>query len=204
MSQFKDRVVVIKSINFKEADKIITVFGENFGKYAMIAKGIRKIESHNRGNLQTMSVANVTFYRGSGMGVLNDSDLIVFPEVDHGIMKNIERILVLINKVIPEEQPDKEIFTELVKVVKNNFDVEFVNRFRLFFLKKMGYLDYASCANCGETGVKMIKFAPESMEFYCEKCYGEMTRTLIDVNESKENPVILSQVIDAFVANILE
>lgn len=204
MSQLKDTVVVIKSINFKEADKILTVFGKNFGRYAIIAKGIRKIESRNRGNLQTMSVANISFYRGTGMGVLTDSDLIAFPDVSYEVMKNIERILVLINRVITEEQPDKDIFVELLKVIKYNFEVEYVNRFRLFFLKKMGFLDYALCAGCGESSKEMAKFAPESFEFYCPNCYKKVSRKLIDVKAAKENPSVLSAVLDDFVGNILE
>lgn len=166
MSQFKDNIVVLKSTNLGEADKIITVFGENFGKYAVVAKGIRKLESKNRGNLQTMSVAKVSFYRRTNLGVLTESELLAYPEITPDTMKNIQRVLVLVSKVIPEDQPDKEIYAKLVGVVNDNFDLATVNRFRLFFLKQMGYLEYALCAECGESGVELIKFDPKTFEFF--------------------------------------
>jgi len=37
----RDTVTVIKSINYSEADKILTVFGREFGKFSLFAKGIR-------------------------------------------------------------------------------------------------------------------------------------------------------------------
>jgi DNA repair protein RecO (recombination protein O) len=77
MSIFKDEVVVIKSVNFKEADKILFVYGKNFGKFPLVAKGIRKIESMNRGNMQTLSVSNISFYKNQGMAVLTESSNVI-------------------------------------------------------------------------------------------------------------------------------
>ena len=42
----KDIVTVIKSVNYSEADKVLTIFGREYGKFAVFAKGIRKINSN--------------------------------------------------------------------------------------------------------------------------------------------------------------
>ena len=72
----RDIVTVIKSVNYSEADKILTVFGKNSGKFTLFAKGIRKINSKNRGNMQTLSTSSISYYEGRGMPLLTESKLI--------------------------------------------------------------------------------------------------------------------------------
>ena len=63
----KDTVIVLKSVNYSEADKVLTVLGKYTGKFSLFAKGIRKINSKNRGNMQTLSISDISFYEGRGL-----------------------------------------------------------------------------------------------------------------------------------------
>ena len=98
----KDTVIVLKSVNYSEADKVLTVLGKYLGKFALFAKGIRKINSRNRGNMQTLSISDISFYEGKGLPVLTESQLVYSSDVD--ILKNrgsdIKRVLDMINTVI--------------------------------------------------------------------------------------------------------
>ncbi len=170
MPVFKDEVVVIKSINYGEADKILTVVGKNFGKFPIIAKGIRKIESKNRGNIQTLCISGISFYRNKGMGILLETKNVFSPYYSSSNLRGIERILSLLNKCVEEGEASCEYYEKLGYVIKNGFKDSDVNKFRLFFLKNMGLLAYDSCSECGCSG-SMEYVNLENFEIFCEKCY---------------------------------
>ncbi len=194
MPVFKDEVIVIKSINYKEADKIITVIGKNFGKFPIIAKGIRKIESKNRGNIQTLSISQISFYRNRGMGVLLETKNIFSPNYSSSNLKGIERILSLLNRCVEEGDDSCDFYNKLDFVVRNEFRDEDVNKFRLFFLKNMGLLAYDSCSKCGTCDcVEYVNL--ESFEIFCKKCY-------LDNNTVDGSALIRSCDVDYFSKNL--
>lgn len=44
LSIFKSKAIVIKTLDFKESDKIIWLFTEKLGKISVIAKGAKKVK----------------------------------------------------------------------------------------------------------------------------------------------------------------
>ncbi len=170
MPIFKDEVIVIKSINYKEADKILTVIGKSYGKFPLIAKGIRKIESKNRGNIQTLSVSQISFYRNKGMGVLLETSNVFSPDYSSSNLKGIERILSLLNKCVEEGCEPCDFYNKLYFVLCNGFKDEDVNKFRLSFLKNMGLLPHSTCSICGSFDcIDYVNL--ENFEIFCKKCY---------------------------------
>lgn len=206
MPVFKDDVIVIKSINYGEADKILTVVGKNFGKFPLIAKGIRKIESKNRGNIQTLSASKISFYRNQGMGVLMESKNIFSPDYSISNLKGIERVLTLLNKCVEEGPESCEYYPKLYSVLKHDFREDYVNKFRLVFLKSMGLMPYRSCSKCGSNDC--IEYLDmESFEIFCEKCYLEEKQSEIckfvktcDINYVCKN---FTNCIDLYIQKVL-
>ncbi len=168
----KDIVVVVKSINYSEADKILIVFGKNFGKYSLFAKGLRKITSKNRGNMQTLWTSNISFYEGKGMPILTESELVNSIDYDHNTLniKNAERILFVLNHLLEEYDPYPEIFSLLQSVLKRKLSLDSVNKFRIRFLKEAGFMqDWSMCSKCGKSNAKYLNLG--SFALFCENCY---------------------------------
>lgn len=168
----KDTAVVIKSINYSEADKILIVFGRNFGKYSLFAKSLRKITSKNRGNMQTLWTSNISFYEGKGMPVLTESELVNSIDYDHNTLdiKNAERILFLLNHLLEEYDPYPEIFNLLQSVLQRKLSLDSVNKFRIKFLKEAGFLqDWSVCSKCGNKNTRYLNL--RSFALVCENCY---------------------------------
>ena len=194
MPVLKDEVIVIKSINYKEADKILTVVGKNYGKFPLIAKGIRKIESKNRGNIQTLSVTQISFYRNKGMGVLLETKNVFSPDYSSSNLKGIERILSLLNRCVEEDDESCDFYDKLYFVLENGFKDEDVNKFRLSFLKNMGLLPYSSCSKCGSSDcIEYVNL--ENFEIFCKKCY-------LDSNVTDNSALIKSCDVDYFSKNL--
>jgi len=171
----RDTVIVLKSVNYSEADKVLTVFGKHLGKFAIFAKSIRKITSKNRGNMQTLSTCDISFFEGKGLPVLTESQLLSTPDTD--ILKdrfdNVKRVLVMLNRILQENDPNQKVFEILLSVCKKNFDIESVNKFRVIFLKEMGFLqDFSVCNICGKSkGLKYMDIS--SFALLCENCYSK-------------------------------
>ena len=201
----KDRVIVLKSVNYSEADKVLTVFGKHIGKFALFARGIRKINSKNRGNMQTLNMCDISFYEGKGLPVLTESELKYSADTD--ILKTrigeINKVLVILNKILQENDANEKVFSMLESVCKKNFDIESVNRFRVIFLKEMGFLnDFSHCNVCSST--KNLKYIDvSSFALLCENCYSKAGKSY----KLGDNPYIsknFTQALDIYIQKIIE
>jgi len=136
----KDEVFIIKSLNYSEADKILTLFGKNRGRFTVIAKGIRKIHSKNRGNMQTLSLSRIGYFEGRNMGILRDSELILPFDSSVTAIKVAERVLFLLNKMLVDDQAEREVFLATEKLLNGDVNDANLNKFRFAVLSKMGFL----------------------------------------------------------------
>lgn len=200
----KDSVVVIKSINYSEADKVLVVFGRNFGKYSLFAKGIRKIESKNRGNMQTLWTSNISFYEGKGLPVLTESDLVNSLDYDSSVLdvSNAERILFLLNHLLEEYDPYPDIFELLQSVLRKKLSLESVNKFRIKFLKEAGFLqDLSVCNTCGDGHPEYIDL--KNFALVCKNCYSS-NGNLRKMGKELYTSMDFTKALDLYVKKIAE
>lgn len=201
----RDIVTVIKSVNYSEADKVLTVFGKSMGKFPLFAKGIRKINSKNRGNMQTLCTSDISFFEGKGLPVLTESQLLYSPDPDivKGNVENIERVLILLNRVVPEYDPNPKVFDLLQSVLKKSFQTEYVNRFRVLFLKEVGFLqDFTHCNICG--GKENLKYIDiTSFALLCKNCYSKV-RSSYELGENPYGKGFFTQALDEYVRRVIE
>jgi DNA repair protein RecO (recombination protein O) len=198
----RDTITVIKSINYSEADKILTVFGREFGKFSLFAKGIRKINSKNRGNMQTLCTSDISFYQGKGMPVLTESVLIRSLDMDKLQVKNIERVLFILNKFLQEYDPYPSIFDGLQSLLKREGDLEATNKLRIKILKDMGFLsDFSSCSLCGSK--EDLKYLDTtSFALVCKNCYSKGNGE--PLGEKPYSSKVLTDSLDRYVRRIVE
>ena len=169
----RDTVIVIKSVNYGEADKILTVFGKNTGKFSLFAKGIRKINSRNRGNMQTLTTSKISFYEGRGIPLLTESEFVSTLNIDKLEIENVRRVLFLLNKFLQDYDPYPKLFNSLQNSLNKNLDIRATNKFRMIFLKEMGFLsDFSNCEKCGAQ--KDLEYlSKEGFALICKNCYSK-------------------------------
>ena len=66
MKKVNTVAVVLKSINYRDSDKIYTLLSKDLGKIPAIARGVRKISSRRAGNLDTLNLVKVGLSEGLG------------------------------------------------------------------------------------------------------------------------------------------
>lgn len=158
MSSYKTQGIVLSSINFGEADKILTVMTERFGKVKVIAKGVRKIKSHLAGSLEPFMLDELqlhegrTFFTATGAMILND-----FPNI-HSDLKKTARAFFLgeiVDKFVEENQPAPKIFVllqEALKALENNSREIMLRSFELKIVEAAGFKpELYECVHCKES-----------------------------------------------------
>ena len=198
----KDTVVVIKSINYSEADKILTVFGRELGKFTLFARSIRKINSKNRGNMQTLCTSKISFYEGKGMPLLTESQSVTGLDIDNLEMQNVKRTLFMLNKFLQEYDPYPKLFDALQKALKMDLDTKSTNKLRIQFLKEMGFLnDFKSCIHCGSQ--KDIKYLDtKNFALVCKNCYSN--RNSKPLGEDPYRSSVLTNTLDNYIKKVVE
>lgn len=68
--------LVIRSLDYGEGGKIITLFTEGAGKTGVLARGAKKTGSRFSAAVQPFTYGEFVFYRGGGLGTLNSADII--------------------------------------------------------------------------------------------------------------------------------
>ncbi len=181
MATYKTKGIVLRGINFGEADKILTVFTERFGKVKVIAKGIRKIKSHLAGSLEPFMLLDLQFYEGktfytvTGARIEND-----FSNIHTDIRKTAQAFFLgeLIDKFLQEEQRLNDVFALFVSSLESLEKTDrliFVRAFELKLIEALGFKpELYNCIHCKE------KITPEK-NFWdaieggiiCENCQGK-------------------------------
>jgi DNA repair protein RecO (recombination protein O) len=62
MSSIKSSAIVLKSINWRDTSKIVTLFTREEGKISVIAKGARRLKSNYQGILESINLLEVIIY----------------------------------------------------------------------------------------------------------------------------------------------
>lgn len=143
--------IVIKRVNFGEADKLLTIFTRKHGKLVVLAKGIRKINSRKAPHLEFFSYAKVLLTAGRTWDYLVEAQTI---ENFSFLRTKIDRIAQAfqmveeVERLCAERQAHKNIFDLLLVSFQKLNDRKLlqtsgiVEEFTLNFLWELGYLPY--------------------------------------------------------------
>jgi len=186
---------VIKKYDFREYDRIYTVYTEELGKVPIFVRSARKIKSKLAPGLENFNEVRLNFIKGRIFNHLAGWSTTV---ANSKILRETEKIeatydcLYLLDRLIKEEEPDKNIFG-LLKEVINAINTPFflplskgelegvLQKIKVYFfwrlVDSLGYrpqLD--SCAFCGN----LIKEESRELRFnitdniiICRQCAGD-------------------------------
>lgn len=118
---YNTEVVIIKYQQFREYDRIYTVYTKDFGKLAVIARGSNKIKSKLAGHLEPCCLSNLMIAEGKQMEVLAQARTI---NSFNSIRRNSECYKVAavflesLDKLTHTHQKDQEVFDLLIKALE--------------------------------------------------------------------------------------
>jgi len=90
MKQYKTSAIVLRRVNYGEADRIVSFLTSDHGKVGAIAKGVRRPKSKLGGGLEPFCISTITFGEGKG-----DLDIVISTRLEtfyKNIMSDYDRL----------------------------------------------------------------------------------------------------------------
>lgn len=183
MKKYNTKAVVLKSLKYKDSDKIFTLFTKEHGKVSAIARGVRKISSRRSGNLDTLNLVSVNIHKDD-RGFKNIEEVKTLESFknlkkDFGKSMKAYYIIELVHRATEEDGQFSDIFNLLVKSLKalekNGYSGDlFVSYFEMNLMKMLGYqMSLEKCRKCGRVldGTwKKYSFSLDNGSIECENC----------------------------------
>lgn len=127
MSLTKTRGVVLRTINIREADRIIEIYSDDLGKVRAIARGVRKIQSRLAGHLEPFTYVDLMFAQGRGeLPTITGAKALEHFEF---IRRDLHKVAVasylseLVGKLTPDNQVSRR-FPELLRTAFKALDAD--------------------------------------------------------------------------------
>lgn len=145
---FSDDCLVLKRSNFGEADKVLTLLGRRMGKFAAVAKGVRKITSRKAPHVELYNMSRLYLVNGHGLPIITQAETISYfgeEQLDLNVASLAFQLGEVVLELLNEEEPHPEIFdrlnvtlNRLKKASPEQAEVLAVD-FQRFLLEKLGF-----------------------------------------------------------------
>lgn len=179
---FTTEALVIGSMRYGEADRIVQLYTRDRGRLSAIAKGVRRVKSKTGGRLEPFSLVRASFHtgRGSLYTVAGVDTLRTFQGVRDQLFRMEEgaRLLASIRRLFPSEEANVPAFNLLARGVAQLAEcpdqaaaANVVLATRVKLLKLLGYApEMNRCAACGSDG-PFRAYSPGLGGVVCEACW---------------------------------
>lgn len=127
MYSFKTSGIVIKRMNFGEADRILTILTERLGKIKAIAKGVRKIKSKMAGSLEPYMLIDFELHEGKTFYIITGASISARYKNIHSDIKKTAKVYFvgeLIDKFLEENQKANNVFEISLQILQAIEDYE--------------------------------------------------------------------------------
>jgi len=177
---FKTEAIVLRSIRYGEADRVLHLYTADRGRLGAVAKGVRKVKSRLGGRLEPLSRVRLVMHQGRG-------ELCTISQVDtvhaHAALRErratlergaqaCEAVLRLLDSTEPN-RPAYNLLSNELALLDAHADAACRAQalaFRLKLLLAAGFApELGSCAACGETE-HLGAFSPSAGGVVCAGC----------------------------------
>jgi DNA repair protein RecO (recombination protein O) len=174
--------LVIRSREYGESDRLLTLFSREHGKIQAVAKGVRKPKSRQRAGAQLFTYADYLLYRGKTLDTINQvSPKESFPHLWTDLDKSLAATAMaeLLDLATIPGQPYPELFTLTFSsfFILEQYEPALVqSAYTLKLLAHLGHRPrFVECAECGKKvqGERLL-FSPEAGGVVCRECQTQM------------------------------
>jgi DNA repair protein RecO (recombination protein O) len=163
MRSYKTEGIIVKRKDFREADRILTIFTRTHGKIIVRASGIRRIPSRRSPHVELLNYCSISLYQGRAFPILVEAQTIEsFAEIKQDLQKigYAFHLCELIDGLCPENQENQLVFDLLQRTLKkisfvtveNHLSKDqdimlIVKQFQIELLSLLGYWDANDITN---------------------------------------------------------
>ncbi|PIS09162.1 DNA repair protein RecO [Candidatus Beckwithbacteria bacterium CG10_big_fil_rev_8_21_14_0_10_34_10] len=144
---FKVQAIILKRINFSEADRILTAYSKQYGKLSLIAKGVRKVKSRKAPSLELFNLVDIYSARGKNLDIITETQLL---NSFNSFKKDLAKISLayefceLTDRFLQDNQKNTRVFEvlkqSLERLNKENSNLKALEKeFKIELLKNTGF-----------------------------------------------------------------
>jgi DNA repair protein RecO (recombination protein O) len=205
---YKTEAVVLRSIKFGEADRVLHLYTLAGGRIGAVAKGVRKTKSRFGARLEPLSHAELVLHRGSGeletvTGVqlirAHDAARSDYYRLSVGLI-GAESML----RLFSEQEANERAFTALTRFLDlldgapHAADRPTLDPLGLAFQLKLlwlsGYLPHlTSCAECSARDADLVGYSPRAGGAVCRACAGRAEAIVLSADGISGIEALLAQ-----------
>ncbi len=180
MEEIKVKGIVLKSVDYKDSDKIITIFSAERGLITARARGVKKAKAKLAFAVQPFAfVEFMLMAKGGYYTVINATSIDQFFDITTDFDNYILMLacLEVCGKTIKENDINEELFILLLNSLKmvcyaNASAMVVFVKFMFESLKYLGFaMEFGKCSCCGEVlNEKLFAFSYDYNGVLCGKC----------------------------------
>ena len=182
-TQYKTKAFVFKKSARNEADRVFSVFSNDFGRLDIFAKAIRKINSKLRRDFDIFYLSEIEFVQGKSHKTLIDATKIKkFDNIskDFKKLKTVYKVSDILDNFLKGQEKDSQTFDLLVEFFNKLEDGSFKEKnhqlaYQYFFwnfVSLQGYkLEVNNCATCrAKLNPYKVYFSGKEGGIICDQC----------------------------------
>ncbi|MDO7268515.1 DNA repair protein RecO [Shouchella clausii] len=174
----KQDAIVLKSIDYGETNKIVTLFTKEDGKLAVLAKGAKKPNSRFAAVTQPFVYGSYLYFQGNGLPSLSQGEAVdSFKELQFDIVKSAYAAYIteLVDKLTEERKPTFFLFDWLLlalRQINTGQDAEIIARIMdMKMLPLAGAKPELDCCACCRSETRdPVAFSVAYAGFLCSNC----------------------------------
>jgi DNA repair protein RecO (recombination protein O) len=188
---FQSHSIIIKNTDYREKDKLVTVFSEKQGKHKAIARGIKKPGSSLRASVQPFCSSLLFFSSGRELDLITQGRLIdFFANSREDINRTLYSVYImeLLDKALMDRVPMPQLFGITLSVLEfiNNQGINplILRYFEMQLIVELGFkpeLNY--CTNCGQRISTYKGFSLANGGMICARCASEDDKCIVLAGE---------------------
>ena len=179
MAVYHADAIVIRSREYGESDKLLTLFSRELGKLQAVAKGVRKPKSRQRAAAQLFTYADFLLHRGRSLDTISQAGpKESFPHIWNDLDRTVAAtgMAELLDIATIPGEPHPELFSLTLTsffLLEHNEPAMVQSAYALRLLDILGYRPrLQECAECGQlVSGERIFFSAESGGILCPHCH---------------------------------
>lgn len=205
--------LILKRKNFGEADRVLTVLTDRYGKISVIARGVRRITSRRAGNIEVLNRVKLHMFKAKSYTLSEAESLDTYQRLKENLTLTTTafHVIELVDRLTVEDQVNRQLYslaTSVLKVLEQNPRQIFIRAFEVKILNLLGFwsinaikdlrvgtrnllekLEYASWQDVGQMEISQEQaLALESiMRYYIERTLEGSLKSVRVMKELKKN-----------------
>src|SRR3989344_4204327 len=190
--------LILKRSNFGEADRVITVLTDRYGKISVIAKGVRRITSRRAGNVELLNRVKLHLFKAKNYKLNEAQSLETFPTIKNNLTLSTTafHVIELVNRLTPEEQKNPRLYSltlATLQILEKNPRQIFIRAFEVKILAILGFWSIDAIKDLDKTTKDLL----ETLEYSSWEQIGQLK-----INE--QEAVALERILRYYLEKILE